>query len=111
MARKHHTSESRSSRTGRNGAAAQRPKSSDEIIERERLRLMKANAILGCVQRAMESDGRCGGDAPYWPAAIEAACDLINEAITRLEDLGYAGAEVPSEVREKTVVYHTPWLH
>jgi hypothetical protein len=106
MAGKHHKSKSPAS-INRN------PQARDEIIENERIRLMKAHAILGCVQRALESDGMCTGVGPYWPAAIEAVGELINETIRRLEDLEYpeAGESLLDEVRENIPVYETGRLH
>lgn len=113
MARKHHKSKSRASRNCASPASEPELKTRDEVIENERMRLMKAHAILGCVQRAIESDGVCAGDRPYWPAAIEVAGELVNEAVRRLEDLEYAERRetVAAEVREIAVGYDVVPLH
>ncbi|MBB6096193.1 hypothetical protein HNQ60_005115 [Povalibacter uvarum] len=113
MARKHHKSKSRPSRNCASPASEADPKTRGEIIENERMRLMKAHAILGCVQQAIESDGVCAGDRPYWPAAIEAAGELVNEAVRRLEDLEYAeGREtLAAGVREMAAAYDVAPLH
>lgn len=106
MAGKHHKSKSPAS-------ISANARTRDEIVENERIRLMKAHAILGCVQRALESDGACTGEGPYWPAAIEAVGEMINETIRRLEDLGYANEkeDLLGEVRETMPVYDTGPLH
>lgn len=113
MARKHHKSKSHPSRNCASPASELDAKTRDEILETERMRLMKAHAILGCVQQAIESDGVCAGDRPYWPAAIEAAGELVNEAVRRLEDLGYAERRetLAAEVREMAMAYEIAPLH
>jgi hypothetical protein len=62
----------------------------ENIVEEERSRLMKAHAILNCVVIAMEDEGICAGDGPYYPAVIESARDLVNESINRLDAVGLA---------------------
>lgn len=98
MATKHHKSKSHPSRNraprSTPSAAIPAAESREEIIENERARLMKASAILACVTRAMEGDSVCTGNGPYWPAAIESAGELIEEAIRKLEG-----------VRESAAVY------
>ncbi len=113
MARKHHKSKSHLSRNCASPASEPGPKSRDEIIENERMRLMKAHAILGCVQQAIESDGVCAGDRPYWPAAIEAAGELVNEVVRSLEALEYAERReaLAAEVREMAAAYGVEPLH
>lgn len=77
-----------------------------EIIHAERLRLMKAISILGCVTRAMENESVCTGATPYWPAAIESANDLIDEAIRRLDPtLRALAARAAERVRESGPPY------
>jgi len=56
------------------------------IVEDERARLMKAHSILGTVIAAMEAEGVCTNDGPYWPSVIETARDLVDESIRKLED-------------------------
>lgn len=114
MAKKDHTSKAR---PGRNPGSAKRSAASppkpakaapnlealEDIVEEERLRLMKAHSILSCVITAMEDEDICTGDGPYWPAVIESACDLVNESIRRLEDLDYSPKRTTrsaNEVRE-----------
>lgn len=113
MARKHHKSKPHPSRNCASPAREPDAKTRDEVIESERMRLMKAHAILGCVQRAIESDGVCAGDRPYWPAAIEAAGELVNEAVRRLEGLGCPERrkELASGVREMAAEYDVVNLH
>ena len=95
----------------------------ENIVEEERSRLMKAHAILNCVVIAMEDEGICTGDGPYYPAVIESARDMVNESINRLDGVGLAlmstrleGGEVTEypggaeprgkyEVREESVRY------
>jgi hypothetical protein len=75
----------------------------DDIVEEERLRLMKAHSILSCVITAMEDEDICTGDGPYWPAVIESARDLVDESIKRLEGLDYSAKPASRknyEVRE-----------
>ena len=62
----------------------------EDTVEQERARLMKAHAILNCVIIAMEDEGLCTGDGPYYPAVIESARDLLNESINRLDGVGLA---------------------
>jgi len=62
----------------------------EDTVEQERARLMKAHAILNCVVIAMEDEGLCSGDGPYYPAVIESARDLVNESINRLDGVGLA---------------------
>jgi hypothetical protein len=62
----------------------------EDTVEQERARLMKAHAILNCVVIAMEDEGLCTGDGPYYPAVIESARDLVNESINRLDAVGLA---------------------
>lgn len=120
MATKNDTSKTR---PGRNPAAAKakfasRPpkpaktaptlEALEDIVEEERTRLMKAHSILSCVITAMEDEDACTDDGPYWPAAIETACDLVNESIRRLEDLDYSPKPVSRkhyEVREPALDY------
>lgn len=56
------------------------------IVEDERARLMTAHAILSTVIAAMEAEGVCTNDGPYWPSVIETARDLVDESIRKLED-------------------------
>jgi hypothetical protein len=102
MAKPNDTSKSR---PGRNSAAAKAksvssppksakvvptPEALEDIVEGERIRLMKAHSILSCVITAMEDEDISPSGGPYWPAVIETACDLLNESIRRLEDLDYS---------------------
>ena len=113
MAKKHHKSKSLPSRNRPSSVTPPVPQTRDDILENERLRLMKAHSLLGCITRAMENDGVCTGDGPYWPAAIESVSELVNESIRRLEGLEYGKAnEQPvSEVREPAVIYEVRPLH
>jgi hypothetical protein len=47
---------------------------------------MKAHSILSTVIAAMEAEGVCTNDGPYWPSVIETARDLVDESIRKLED-------------------------
>lgn len=66
------------------------PGALEDTVEEERARLMKAHAILNCVVIAMEDEGLCTGEGPYYPAVIESARDLVNETINRLDGVGLA---------------------
>lgn len=117
MAAKNDTSKPR---PGRNSASAKRsaasppkpakaapnPEALEDIVEEERIRLMKAHSILSCVITAMEDEDICTGDGPYWPSVIESARDLVDESIRRLEDLDYSPkppARSKYEVRESAL--------
>lgn len=60
-------------------------------VEDERLALMKVEAILGCLNRAMESEpgGRTRG--PYYPLVVELARDLVTQSIARLDSVHTRG--------------------
>ena len=112
-------------RRGRNSASAKQParqqaasapnpasaalnhRTLEDIVEDERLRLMKAHSILCCVATGMADENICTGDGPYWPAVIESARDLIDDSIRNLEGLEYSPkrARSPDEVREPSMDY------
>lgn len=56
-----------------------------EIIETERSRLMKAQAILNCALVAMECEGNA--NAPYYPDVLQLAQELVNQSIDQLDSL------------------------
>lgn len=60
------------------------PDAVTELLERERLRMMRACTILQCVTAAMEQP-ELPEQRPYYSNAIEVACDLIDEAVRRLD--------------------------
>jgi len=88
-------------------SAALNPRTLEDIVEDERLRLMQAHSILCCVATGMADENICTGDGPYWPAVIESARDLINASIRNLEGLEYSPkpARSPDEVRERSIDY------
>ena len=57
----------------------------EDIIDDERMRLMKAHSVLQCVAIAMEAEQICAADGPYWPSVIESALEMLNTSIQRLE--------------------------
>ncbi|PZN31554.1 MAG: hypothetical protein DIU71_09640 [Proteobacteria bacterium] len=58
----------------------------EDVIEDERLRLMKAHSILSCATIAME-EGHLDERGPYYPAIIDLARDLIDETLRRLDSV------------------------
>lgn len=58
----------------------------EHAIERERARLMKAHAVLGCVALALDCDSN-QEPHPYYPVVVELARDLVNESINRLDSV------------------------
>jgi hypothetical protein len=65
-----------------------------KIISSERNRLMKAQAVLGCVAFALlYEDWLEGPDRPSFVDAVAAVLDLVDEAVDRLD------VSVPSIVR------------
>ncbi|HEY6640524.1 hypothetical protein [Povalibacter sp.] len=114
MARRHHESKSSASRIHPPAITKPISQTRDEVIETESIRLMKAHALLGCITRAMEGDGICSGEGPYWPAAIEAVSELINESIRQLENLAGLEDSRPDAVRDIGASYDMtpiPGLH
>ncbi|PZN30636.1 MAG: hypothetical protein DIU71_11770 [Proteobacteria bacterium] len=63
------------------------PETVGEVVEEERLRLMKAHSLLACTVAAMEADEAMRADGPYYPALIEMAGELIDESIRRLDSV------------------------
>lgn len=59
----------------------------EDLIEEERSRLMKADAILHCVLVAMEDDGGDATHAPHYPSIVELARDLVNQSINQLDSV------------------------
>lgn len=55
-----------------------------ELLEMERLRMMRARTILQCVTLAMDQP-TLPERQPYYSDAIDVACDLIDEAVRRLD--------------------------
>jgi len=64
----------------------------EDVIDDERMRLMKAHSILQCVAIAMEAEQVCAGAGPYWPSVIESALEMVNESIRRLDGLDHSHA-------------------
>ncbi|MGC3981011.1 MAG: hypothetical protein QM808_07130 [Steroidobacteraceae bacterium] len=56
-----------------------------DVIETERARLMKAQAILNCALVAMECENTAG--ATYYPDALQVAQELLNQSIDQLDSL------------------------
>ncbi|HEX7082457.1 MAG TPA: hypothetical protein VF329_15720 [Gammaproteobacteria bacterium] len=60
----------------------------ERTVEDERLRLLKAHSILSCATLAMEVNAESQNKrSPYYPAVIDLAADLLNEAIERLDSV------------------------
>jgi hypothetical protein len=57
----------------------------EDAIDDERLRLMKAHAILSCMALAMESDDGSNAPRPYYPVLVELARDLVTESVRGLD--------------------------
>lgn len=59
----------------------------ETLIEDERTRLLKADAILGCVQIALDAEDSDLVDVPvvYFPYVVETARQLIAESARRLD--------------------------
>jgi len=60
------------------------PDAVTKLLERERLRMMRARTILQCITLAMEQP-MSSEQQPCYSDAIEVACDLIDEAVQRLD--------------------------
>jgi hypothetical protein len=56
-----------------------------ELIEAERYRLMRAEAVLHCVLVALDDDDSGRTDAPHFHSAIDVARDLIKQSINQLD--------------------------
>lgn len=64
-----------------NGRRASRAALLENVIDEERLRLLRAHSLLRCTSIAMEhgSDDEDEAPGPYFPALIELAAELIHE--------------------------------
>jgi hypothetical protein len=60
------------------------------IIDDERMRLMKAQSILQCVEIAMEAEQAFASDGPYWPSVIDSAIEIIGQSVRTLGNLDYS---------------------
>jgi hypothetical protein len=54
------------------------------ILEREREQLMKAEALLSCIQLALEYSDEEDRNRPYLPSVVEVTRDLVSASITHL---------------------------
>jgi hypothetical protein len=70
-----------------------------ELIEVERYRLMRAEAVLQCVLAALD-DGDAGcADGPHYQSAIDVARDLIKQSIDRLDSVELPFIDADTSVR------------
>jgi hypothetical protein len=58
-----------------------------ELIEAERCRLMRAEAVLHCVLVALDDDDSGRADVPHYQSAIDVARDLIKQSINGLDSV------------------------
>jgi hypothetical protein len=58
-----------------------------ELIEAERYRLMRAEAVLHCVLVALDDADSGRTDSPHYQSAIDVARDLIKQSINRLDSV------------------------
>jgi hypothetical protein len=57
----------------------------EAAIEEERLRLMLADSVLGCLQIALDPEAIRVTPVPYFPEVLELARKFINKSVRRLE--------------------------
>jgi hypothetical protein len=57
----------------------------EDALEQERVRLMLANSILGCVQAALDPEAVNIVPPIYYPEVLEQARQLINTRVRHLE--------------------------
>jgi len=56
----------------------------EDALERERLALMRIEAILGCLNVAMEHEGSTCDRAPYYPIVVEMTREMVTGCIAGL---------------------------
>jgi hypothetical protein len=82
-----------------------------DAIERERVRLMTAEAVLHCVAIAMGDDDRADVEAPHYQTLIELSRDLVKHAIDNLDSIrlqptdAKVGVHGTDEVKECSAEY------
>jgi hypothetical protein len=57
----------------------------EKALEDERMRLMLANSVLGCLQIALDPEAVTITPAIYFPEVLELARQFINKSVTQLE--------------------------
>jgi len=57
----------------------------EDVIEGERVRLMKVHSLLGCASIALDNDDGHDGRQPDYAHVVDVARDMIHETTVRLD--------------------------